>query len=123
MWPLINQFSKPVFNKLESGAKKVGKAVGNAVLDNLDAGSLYVGNIKRNIRDVGTAAGTNVQIARSGKAKSIQGKPLDVAGAKNFSTQVKEVGGAFLGKPGTRSDQYSKEKGYVSNIGRIPPKP
>jgi hypothetical protein len=74
----------------------------------------YLGNLTQNLRDVRTAAGTNIQIARSGDAKSLQGKPLDVAGNKNFSTQVKEVGGAVFGKPGTRSDQYSKEKGYVS---------
>jgi hypothetical protein len=74
----------------------------------------YLGGVTQNIRDVGTAVGTNVQIARSGDPKSIQGKPLDTAGSKNFSTQVKEVGGALLGKPGTRSDQYSKSTGYVS---------
>jgi len=91
MWPVVNQF---------------GKAAG--------AVGSYLGNIGQNIRDVGTAAGTNIQIARSGDPKSIQNKPLDVAGNKNFGTQVKEVGGALIGKPGTRSDQYSKNKGYVS---------
>lgn len=91
MWPVVNQF---------------GKAAG--------AVGSYLGNIGQNVRDVATAAGTNVQIGRSGGAKAMQGKPLDVAGTKNFTTQVKEVGGAILGKPGTRSDQYSKSKGYVS---------
>jgi hypothetical protein len=90
MFPMTNQFGK------------VAGAVGG-----------YFGNIGKNIRDVGTAAGTNIQIARSGDSKSIQNKPLDVAGSKNFGTQIKEVGGAFLGKPGTRSDQYSKSTGYV----------
>ena len=40
--------------------------------------------------------------------------PLSVAGEKNVFKQVKEVGGAFLGNKGTRSDQYKPSTGYVS---------
>ena len=108
MWPNINQF---------------GKTIGGAIIKPIAAGAEYLGNIKQNVRDVGTAVGTNIQIARSGDPKSIQGKPLDVAGAKNFGTQVKEVGGALLGNPGTRSDQYSKSTGYVSGVQKVKPKP
>jgi hypothetical protein len=74
----------------------------------------YVKNVAQNVRDVGTALGTNVQIARYGGAKAQQGGSLDKAGGKNFATQLKEVGGSIVGKSGTRSDQYSKEGGYVS---------
>jgi hypothetical protein len=73
----------------------------------------YVGGIAQNVRDVGTAVGTNVQIARFGGANAMQNKPLDVAGNRNIVNQVKEVAGAVLGNPGTRSDQYKPSVGYM----------
>lgn len=80
----------------------IAKGVGN-----------YVGNIARNVRDVPTAVGTNIQIARKGGADAMQGKPLDVAGHSNLVNQVKEVAGALVGNPGTRSDQYTPSTGYM----------
>jgi len=75
----------------------------------------YVGGIAQNVRDVGTAFGTSAKIgATPGALKSVyQSDPLNQAATKNITTQVKEVGGALLGKPGTRSDQYSPSTGYV----------
>lgn len=73
----------------------------------------YIKNLAQNVRDVGTAIGTNVQIARKGGADAMQGKPLDVAGNRNIVNQVKEVAGAVIGKPGTRSDQYKPGVGYM----------
>lgn len=73
----------------------------------------YVGGIAQNVRDVGTALGTNVQIARFGGANAMQGKPLDVAGRSNLVNQVKEVAGSIVGNPGTRSDQYKAGAGYM----------
>jgi hypothetical protein len=90
------------------GASQFGNAVSKV-------GS-YFGNIAKNVRDVPTAAGTNIQIARAGGPQSMQGSKLDVAGSKNFSTQMKEVGGAFLGRPGTRSDQFTQGGGYKSGV-------
>lgn len=90
MIPLVSQFGK-----LASG-------VGN-----------YVSNVARNVRDIPTAVGTNVQIAKFGGADAMQNRPLDLAGRRNMATQVKEVGGALLGRPGTRSDQYTKSAGYI----------
>lgn len=75
----------------------------------------YFGNIGQNARDVGTAFGTNVKIASSRALESTSSNsPTNVKATNNLMTQVKEVGGAFLGKPGTRSDQYSPSTGYVS---------
>lgn len=74
----------------------------------------YIKNLAQNVRDVGTAVGTNIQIARYGGSKSMQGGSLDRAGGANMGRQIKEVGGAILGQPGTRSDQYSQKGGYVS---------
>ena len=76
----------------------------------------YFGNIARNVRDLPTAAGTNIQIARAGGADAMQGGKLDTAGARNFSNQIKEVGGSFLGRPGTRSDQFTQGGGYKSGV-------
>lgn len=73
----------------------------------------YVSNVARNVRDIPTAVGTNIQIARYGGANAMQGKPLDVAGGRNIVNQVKEVAGAVVGKPGTRSDQYKPSVGYM----------
>jgi hypothetical protein len=75
----------------------------------------YVKGIAQNVRDVGTAFGTNAKIGLSGGLKSTaESNPLNQRAQSNLVTQVKEVGGAFLGKPGTRSDQYSPSTGYVS---------
>jgi hypothetical protein len=73
----------------------------------------YIGGIAREIRDVPTAFGTNASIAKNTTVTGPK-DPMNVAGEKNVYKQVKEVGGAFLGKSGTRSDQYSPSKGYVS---------
>ena len=73
----------------------------------------YLGGIAREARDVPTAFGTNVSIAKN-TAVTGPKAPLNVAGESNVYKQVKEVGGAFLGKSGTRSDQYSPKGGYVS---------
>jgi hypothetical protein len=80
----------------------VAKSVGN-----------YFGGIAREARDVPTAFGTNVSIAKNTTVTGPK-DPMNVAGEKNVFKQVKEVGGAFLGNKGTRSDQYSPAKGYVS---------
>lgn len=76
----------------------------------------YFSNIARNVRDLPTAAGTNIQIARKGGADAMENGKLNIAGSKNFSNQVKEVGGAFLGRQGTRSDQFSSGSGYTSGV-------
>lgn len=75
----------------------------------------YVGNIAQNVRDVGTAFGTSAKIGTTpGALKTVyQNDPVNQAATTNITKQVKEVGGAFLGKPGTRSDQYSPSTGYV----------
>jgi hypothetical protein len=80
----------------------VAKSVGN-----------YFGGIAREARDVPTAFGTNVSIAKNANVTGPK-DPLNVAGEKNVFKQVKEVGGAFLGNKGTRSDQYAPKTGYVS---------
>jgi hypothetical protein len=64
----------------------------------------YLGNIGQNVRDVGTAAGTNIQIARNESVT--KSSPLNKAGTSNFINQAKEVAGSLIGRPGTRSDQY-----------------
>jgi hypothetical protein len=75
----------------------------------------YVGNIAQNVRDVGTAFGTNAKIGMSkGLTSTAESNPMNKRAEGNLITQVKEVGGSFLGKPGTRSDQYSPSTGYVS---------
>jgi hypothetical protein len=80
----------------------VAKGVGN-----------YFGGIAREARDVPTAFGTNVSIAKNTNVTGPK-DPLNVAGEKNVFKQVKEVGGALIGKSGTRSDQYKPSTGYVS---------
>ena len=45
---------------------------------------------------------------------AVRSDPINKRAENNLTSQVKEVGGAFLGKSGTRSDQYSPSKGYVS---------
>lgn len=74
----------------------------------------YVRNIGREMRDIPTAISTNAQIARYGGAEAMQGRKLDVAGGNNFKRQVKDVGGALLGKTGTPSAQYTPKSGFVS---------
>jgi len=90
----------PGVTQFGNAAKKVGS---------------YVGNIAQNVNDVKTAFGTSAKIGTTpGALKSVyQSDPVNQAATKNITTQIKEVGGAFLGKPGTRSDQYSPAKGYV----------
>ncbi|CAB4147859.1 hypothetical protein UFOVP696_116 [uncultured Caudovirales phage] len=73
----------------------------------------YISNIAREVSDVPTAFGTNLSIVKNTTVKGPK-DPLSVAGEKNVYKQVKEVGGAFLGKSGTRSDQYKPSTGYVS---------
>lgn len=73
----------------------------------------YISNIAREALDVPTAFGTNLSIAKNTTVTGPK-DPLNVAGEKNVYKQVKEVGGAFLGKSGTRSDQYKPSTGYVS---------
>ena len=73
----------------------------------------YLGGIAREARDIPTAFGTNASIAKNTTVTGPK-DPLNVAGEKNVYKQVKEVGGAFLGNKGTRSDQYSPSTGYVS---------
>jgi hypothetical protein len=73
----------------------------------------YIGNIAREVRDIPTAFGTNVSMAKN-RATTGQNDPMSVAGENNVYKQVKEVGGALIGKPGARSDQYKKSTGYVS---------
>ena len=74
----------------------------------------YFGGIAREARDVPTAFGTNVSMVKNNAIKSTsQNDPMSVAGEKNVYKQVGEVGKAFLGKSGTRSDQYSPKTGYV----------
>jgi hypothetical protein len=80
----------------------VAKGVGN-----------YFGSIAREARDVPTAFGTNLSIVKNTTVTGPK-DPLSVAGEKNVFKQVKEVGGAFLGNKGTRSDQYKPSTGYVS---------
>lgn len=75
----------------------------------------YVGNIAQNVNDVKTAFGTNAKIGLSkGLTSTAESNPMNQRAANNLTTQIKEVGGSFLGKPGTRSDQYSPSTGYVS---------
>jgi hypothetical protein len=75
----------------------------------------YIGNLAREVRDVPTAFGTNISMAKNNALKTTsQNNPMNVAGEKNVLTQIKEVGGALIGKPGARSDQYKKSTGYVS---------
>lgn len=75
----------------------------------------YIGNIAREIRDVPTAFGTNISLVKNNAIKTTsQNNPMSVAGEKNVFNQIKEVGGAIVGKPGVRSDQYKKSTGYVS---------
>jgi hypothetical protein len=75
----------------------------------------YVGGIAREARDVPTAFGTNLSIVKNrALTTTAQNNPLSVAGENNVYKQVKEVGGAFLGNKGTRSDQYKPSTGYVS---------
>jgi hypothetical protein len=82
----------------------VAKGVGN-----------YFGGIAREARDVPTAFGTNISMVKNkALTTTSQNNPLSVAGENNVYKQVKEVGGAFLGNKGTRSDQYSPSTGYVS---------
>jgi hypothetical protein len=83
-------------------AANVVKGVGN-----------YFGGIAREVRDVPTAFGTNASIVKNTIVKGPK-DPLSVAGEKNVVKQAKEVAGAFLGKSGTRSDQYKPATGYVS---------
>lgn len=83
-------------------ATNVVKGVGN-----------YFGGIAREVRDIPTAYGTNASIAKNTTVTGPK-DPLSVAGEKNVFKQVKEVGGALLGKSGTRSDQYKPSTGYVS---------
>jgi hypothetical protein len=73
----------------------------------------YISNLAREVRDVPTAYGTNASIVKNTTVKGPK-DPLNVAGEKNVYKQIKEVGGAFLGKSGTRSDQYKPSTGYVS---------
>lgn len=88
--------------------------------DILTKSSRYVGNVARELRDVPTAFGTNISIAKNTAVKGPK-DPLSVAGEKNVYKQVKEVGGAFLGKnPGSSSDQYTPAKGYVAGKSRVP---
>lgn len=99
MFPQVPQFLNPM-----GAVKRVGN---------------YVGNVAQNVRDVGTALGTNVQIARNESVT--QNSPLDKAGTNNVVKQVKEVAGAVIGKPGTRSDQYKPGVGYMPQ-GKAPAK-
>jgi hypothetical protein len=73
----------------------------------------YISNLAREARDIPTAFGTNVSIVKNTTVTGPK-DPLSVAGEKNVFKQVKEVGGAFLGNKGTRSDQYKPSTGYVS---------
>jgi hypothetical protein len=73
----------------------------------------YISNLAREVRDVPTAYGTNASIVKNTTVTGPK-DPLNVAGEKNVYKQIKEVGGAFLGKSGTRSDQYKPSTGYVS---------
>ena len=74
----------------------------------------YFGGIAREARDIPTAFATNVSMAKNNAAKTTsQNDPMNVAGEQNVYKQVKDVAGALLGKSGTRSDQYSKEYGYM----------
>ena len=91
MFPQVPQFLNPM-----GAVKRVGS---------------YVGNVAQNVRDVGTALGTNVQIARNESVT--KNSPLNIAGSKNVVQQAKEVAGAVLGNPGTRSDQYKPSVGYM----------
>jgi hypothetical protein len=76
----------------------------------------YVGNIAQNVHDVGTALATNIKVGTTpGALKTVyDNDPVNKAASNNLTNQVKEVGGALLGKSGTRSDQYNKNTGYVS---------
>ena len=94
-----------------SPARSVGGGIATSIMNSAKS---YLGNLGQNIRDVGTAAGTNVQIARYGGENAMQGKTLDKAGNKNFVKQAKEVAGSLIGRPGTRSDEYHNPGGYVS---------
>jgi hypothetical protein len=73
----------------------------------------YISNLAREVRDVPTAYGTNASIVKNTTVTGPK-DPLNVAGEKNVYKQIKEVGGAFLGNKGTRSDQYKPSTGYVS---------
>lgn len=75
----------------------------------------YIGGIAREARDVPTAFGTNAKVgSTSGALKSVYASdPINKRAENNLTSQIKEVGGAFLGKSGTRSDQYSPKTGYV----------
>jgi hypothetical protein len=73
----------------------------------------YISNLAREARDIPTAFGTNVSIVKNTTVTGPK-DPLSVAGEKNVFKQIKEVGGAFLGNKGTRSDQYKPSTGYVS---------
>ena len=76
----------------------------------------YFGNIAREARDIPTAFSTNAKVGFTpGALKSVYASdPINKRAENNLTSQVKEVGGAFLGKSGTRSDQYSPKSGYVS---------
>jgi hypothetical protein len=74
----------------------------------------YIGNLAREVRDVPTAFGTNISLVKNNAIKTTsQNNPMSVAGEKNVFKQIKEVGGAIIGKPGSRSDQYKPSTGYV----------
>jgi hypothetical protein len=84
----------------------------------------YIGNLAREIRDVPTAFGTNISLVKNNAIKTTkQNDPMSAAGENNVFKQIKEVGGALIGKSGDRSDQYSKEKGYVSGAAKSPVSP
>ena len=76
----------------------------------------YLGGIAREARDIPTAFGTNAKVgSTSGALKSVYASdPINKRAENNLTSQIKEVGGSFLGNKGTRSDQYSPKTGYVS---------
>jgi hypothetical protein len=84
----------------------------------------YIGNLAREIRDVPTAFGTNLSLAKNKAIKTTsQNDPMSVAGENNVYKQIKEVGGALIGKSGVRSDQYKPSTGYVSGAAKSPVSP
>lgn len=69
----------------------------------------YIGNVAREVRDIPTAVGTNIEAGLHGGGATFGNKsPLNVAGTANLGRQFSEVGGALMGHTnGTRSDQFN----------------
>jgi hypothetical protein len=78
----------------------------------------YISNVARSVRDVPTAFGTALD-SKGAMATGSNGNNNPMAPIKNLATQAGQVVGSVFGKTdNSRSDQYNKEKGYVSGAAK-----